>query len=318
MIQISNNQKKEKIMRKIKKKILKPKNQKEKSFTLLELLIVIAVIAILAAVIMVSLGSVRQSAWESRGLQFSQNIKSTLATDLVGEWTFDDQTNPGRDDSGNGNNGTVYTGTTVCNYNPGPPAAGCPVWSNTPPNARVRGALQFNGSNNYITIPQPSVGMNPNLFTIEGFIRPDNQTSFFVTPQSCGLDQYLRYDPSAQRLVVHVAQNGDTNERDVPSKNGSVPLNKWTHFAVMIDNLKIRIYINGELDNDWDTEISICNWSNFWLIGQRGNNIFFKRISRRSPHLQTCLNSIRNKGTVRTRQNETLGRQIMQNSKVKM
>ncbi|MDD5552100.1 MAG: prepilin-type N-terminal cleavage/methylation domain-containing protein [Candidatus Pacebacteria bacterium] len=86
-------------------------DRKEKSFTLLELLVVIAIIAILAGVVIASVVDLRQRAKESKGMQFSQNIRTTLSNELTGEWNFDDSVNPGRDSSDYDNNCTV-TGAT--------------------------------------------------------------------------------------------------------------------------------------------------------------------------------------------------------------
>ena len=113
------------------------KQNPQKSFTLLELLVVIAVIAILAAVVLVSLSGAQQQAREGKGIQFSQNIRTANSTDLVGEWRFDDGSDPGKDSSGHDNDGTVYNGAVVCNDYPTPPA-GCPVWTS---DGKVRGAL---------------------------------------------------------------------------------------------------------------------------------------------------------------------------------
>ena len=106
-------------------------SKKEKSFTLLELLIVIAVIAILAAIVLVSLSDAQQRAREARGMNFSQNIRTTLSNDLVGEWTFDDEDMPEHDSSGTNNN--------------------CSISGTLPnPNGILRSALDYDGSGDYI------------------------------------------------------------------------------------------------------------------------------------------------------------------------
>ena len=114
----------------------------------MELLIVIAIIAILAAIVLVSLDSTRQQAWESRGLKFSQTVKSGLGGELVGEWSFDDGIGTiARDSSGNNNNGTVSGSTWVSN-------------------GKIRGALSFKGSSpdqvviNHSSLLEPPLNNN--------------------------------------------------------------------------------------------------------------------------------------------------------------
>ncbi|MDD5551729.1 MAG: prepilin-type N-terminal cleavage/methylation domain-containing protein [Candidatus Pacebacteria bacterium] len=107
------------------------KQDNQKSFTLLELLVVIAIIAILAGVVIASVVDLRQRAKESKGMQFSQNIRTTLSNELVGEWTFDEEANPGKDSSEEGNNGTVNGAT----------------WTE---DGKVRGALDFDGTDDYV------------------------------------------------------------------------------------------------------------------------------------------------------------------------
>jgi prepilin-type N-terminal cleavage/methylation domain-containing protein len=237
-------------MQKTKKKILKMlkmKNQKEKSFTLLELLVVIAVIAILAAIVLVSLSSARQNAWEARGLQFSQNIKSTLATDLVGEWTFDDSTNPGRDDSGNGNN---------CFKKPD---------DTTGPNStqgKVRGALEFNGSSQYldcgdsgsldvdkeISIEAWIYPKSPNLTYYRAIVakysQSDNKRAYQLIVDE-GYSTYLGQG-TVQLWISPDGQNRDHVEALAFS-------NKWQHIVGTYNGSMMSIYVNGELKDKKNT-----------------------------------------------------------------
>jgi hypothetical protein len=137
-------------------------------------------------------------------------------------------------------------------------------------------AYDFDGTDDYMAgINQPSVQTSPNLFTVTGFIKPGNQYSRFITPKSVGIDQWIGYDQTNERLEISVAEAADTNQRQRYSTTGSVPLNTWTHWAVIIDDKNIKIYINGRLDSEYNESIDIAGWTKTWVIGQRGNGSYW-------------------------------------------
>lgn len=137
------------------------------------------------------------------------------------------------------------------------------------------GSLVFDGSNQSANMPQPNINFNPNRFTVSFWIKPGNQSSRFLTPQSNGIDQYLIYDNANQRINIAIAQSADTNERTRVGTANTVKINEWTNFVFSIDNFVIKMHINGVLTNQYTETISIGNWSSTWFLGQRGNNTFF-------------------------------------------
>ena len=96
-------------------------------------------------------------------------------TNLVAHYTFDDQANPGRDDSGNNNTGTLT-----------PAVPNGPTWV-TGTDAKVgNGALQFDGLDDNVDVGD--------LTVIEGI---DNATwSMWVKPNSLAFEQafFGKYD----------------------------------------------------------------------------------------------------------------------------
>ena len=79
-------------------------NFKERSFTLIELLVVISILGLLSSLVLVSLQGAKDQADIAKAQEFSHTVRVTMATDLVGEWRFDNNTN---DSSGYDNNGTI-------------------------------------------------------------------------------------------------------------------------------------------------------------------------------------------------------------------
>lgn len=139
----------------------------------------------------------------------------------------------------------------------------------------VDGSFSFNGSSNYITIPQPSIQISPNRWTITGWINPSiNQDAFFLTPQSAGVDHFLAITPSAS-FRYQITESADINNRSYSSPNGSVPAGTWTHFSASMDNLTIKLFLNGiQYINQTET-IPIADWTGDWILGQRGNSTFW-------------------------------------------
>ncbi len=176
---------------------------------------------------------------------------------LVGYWSFDAPDMAGvaaYDRSGNNNNGTLTNG---------------PVKTI----GKIGQGMSFDGVNDWIDgITQPAIQTSPNRFTIVGILNPGNQTSRFITPNSAGIDHYIQYDPTNQRLDVGITEFADINNRLRSSTSGSMPIDTWTHWAVSINDKNIRIYINGVLNSEFNESIDIADWTGNWRIGQRGNS----------------------------------------------
>lgn len=189
-------------------------------------------------------------------------LKPPSNLDLAGWWTFDEGTSTTAGDfSGRGNTGTLVNFAS--------PATASSGWSELGKRGR---ALSFDGINDYFNINQPPVQTSPNLFTISGWINPGNQYARFITPQANGIDNWVGYDAANQRLEFFITEIADVNNRGRYSAMGSVPLNRWTHFAVSINDKSIKIYINGSLDSSYTESINVGGWSGTWVIGQRGNS----------------------------------------------
>lgn len=137
------------------------------------------------------------------------------------------------------------------------------------------GSLIFDGTDDYISIPEPKVNFSPNRWTICFWIKPGNLASRFLTPQSNGIDQYLSYDPTNQRVIITVATSADTNERARGMDGNTAKLNTWSYICISLDENVIRMYSNGTLTNTYTETLSIGNWSSTWFIGQRGSSTFW-------------------------------------------
>ena len=187
---------------------------------------------------------------------------ATTSSILVGHWPFDDATSTRMGDfSRSGNHGTL-TGFSF-------PATASSGWTSL---GKRGGALIFDGVDDYTTISQPNIQTNPNVFTIAGWIYPDNQYARFITPASNGIDQWVGYDNGNQRIEFQITETADVNNRNRPSTTGSVPYNTWTHWAITLSDKEIRIYINGQLNASYTETINIGGWTDAWVIGQRGNS----------------------------------------------
>lgn len=199
-------------------------NNNQKSFTLMELLIVITVIAILAAIVLVSLNNATQSANEAKGLQFSQNIRTALGDSLVGEWSFDDSNNPGIDDSGNNNNGTLNG----------------QVWTEK---GKVRGALQFNA--NRVNIPY-KLSLLPSEFTVEAWVNPTSIGSWtgIITNKVGPADGFNLQVGTVQGVAMLIGDG--SSYRYV--RTSWIPKTKtWYHIlATHRSNNVNQLYVNGK------------------------------------------------------------------------
>jgi hypothetical protein len=144
------------------------------------------------------------------------------------------------------------------------------TWVNTPdflPD--FQGSFFFTAASfHYGTTGVPAIQTSPNLWTFEGWVKPDT-TGAIISPSANGSDQKIICGPTS--INVEICSNQDTNVRNRSTSVGIVS-GQWYYFSVSIDNLDLLIYINGNLSATFIETLSIAGWNNGplgWNIGRR-------------------------------------------------
>ena len=76
----------------------------KKSFTLIELMVVVIVVGIISAIIYGSVTTINERTTFAKAQLFSQKLNNSLAENIVGQWDLNGDT---KDLSGNGNDGAI-------------------------------------------------------------------------------------------------------------------------------------------------------------------------------------------------------------------
>jgi hypothetical protein len=118
----------------------------------------------------------------------------------------------------------------------------------------------------YGTTATPSIQTSPNLWTIDGWIKPTGTSGYIISPSANGSDQSIYW--SSPSIVTQVCSGTDTNVRYRVVSAG-ITVGKWFHFSISIDNLEILVYINGILRGTWNETLSIGAWTGTWNLGRR-------------------------------------------------
>ncbi len=213
---------------------------KNKGFTLIELMVVIAIIGILASIVLISLNAARERARRATYISFAAQIHRLLGSEAIGIWSF----NEGRPNcSGSANEQVVYDLSE--NENDGYVVGA--AWSDKDPYGTGCSLNFVTSSTTYVNVPHN----NNQLLTSGGTI------SAWIYPRSLGSNNYGRIvdkstnttggdgysfrlmPPNRLRFAIN---NVNRETADI------IEFNAWTHVvATWTDNGIATIYINGEI-----------------------------------------------------------------------
>lgn len=194
-----------------------------KSFTLIELLVVIAVIGLLSSIVLVQIKTPREEARIAKLLDFSLSIQNILGPEGVGTWSFDDQTNPTKDSSGYGKNGTVNN-TTFTDDTPHKVVG----------NGGGRYALNFSG-NAYVSVSQVLSGNGP--FTAEAWIKPTDTGSWrTILGETCS-----GFTLTINGGTLYFGKNCGSPWYYGPT----MKVNAWSHVIMIFDGTNTNAFVDG-------------------------------------------------------------------------
>ena len=233
-----------------------------KSFTLIEILVVIVVIGILSAFILVGMNSITDSANIAKSQALSESIKNSLTINTVALWGLNGTTSAGspattndiKDDWLN-NNGILCT--------PGG------IFTDPIPTVRsgsdcIKGScLEFDNIDDqyYITENNDLKYMGQGM-TLESWIKINSSATdrayiFSNAWNGNGYYNYFFYWHTDSKLYFYLG--GDVGQTKSISTTHTLSKNKWYHVIATTNTDKaMKIYVNGIVDSS-DTH-SITTW----------------------------------------------------------
>jgi len=197
-------------------------------------------------------------------------VSADINEGLVGYWSFDDSSNPGHDDSGNNNDGTLFGST----------------WVDT---GISGGGVSYDGIDDYVEIPHdPSLDTN-NAFSVLAWFKSTGTNTFNVntimTRRGPGYQYsfsiYDHYDDGNYYLYGMTEQEG-VGVNTLYSEPDYVDLDNWYFGVYTYDGSNYRLYLGDEttvweVDNELNSPIEPPSMDVSLFLGSNKNSGgFFK------------------------------------------
>ncbi len=229
-----------------------------KSFTLIEILVVIVVIGILSSFILVGMSSITDKANITKSQAFLNSLDNSLLTSRVSQWKLDNASGASVSDSWLTNTGTLvnFTDTTAGygdNHDSG--------WMSQF-NCVSGTCLRFNGVNNYITIVDNNslqFGYNPFTFSLWFKVNGNSSTGTegLINKYDSVQGYWGLYYNYSSRTMQFATRSSDNNEIINFSPTQTLNYNNWYNITWAINDTSHTVYVNGKfLQNFNDTRVT--------------------------------------------------------------
>ncbi|HOC53871.1 MAG TPA: LamG domain-containing protein [Candidatus Pacearchaeota archaeon] len=209
-----------------------------KSFTLIEILVVIVVIGTLSAFVLVGMNSITNSANIAKAKAFVDSLDNSLLLARVSQWKLDETSGVTANDSWGINNGTWSDG--------GLGIYTSPSWR-TSSECVSNGCIALDGTDDRIMVPDSDTLDTINAITISIWIKPNNSIRDIINKwNGVGFYSYALSGGTGAVTRIHISQDGTNYNSYLGSK--AIPLNSFNHLVVSFTNQKINFYLNGIFD----------------------------------------------------------------------
>ncbi len=190
-------------------------------------------------------------------LAIAQNNTYQTGGGLVGYWSFDENASGvAYDSSGKGNDGTLNMPTSVS----------ATSGRNTT-NCKYGNCLVFDGTDDYVDIPNSAVLNITNGLTIETWIKSAGGGGNYprIISRSDGSTQGYEIVNNDDNSVSFYLYNGSTS---FASNRAYYTANGWTHIAVTFSRPSGKLFVNGALSQTVTMDFPIDNYINDLRVGK--------------------------------------------------
>jgi prepilin-type N-terminal cleavage/methylation domain-containing protein len=212
-----------------------------KSFTLIEILVVIVVIGVLSALILVGISSISSSANIAKGQAFSNSLRNSLLMNLISEWKFDE----------GGTSQTIADAWRSNNLTLGPTVgveASDPTWTTS--GCISKNCLSFDGNDDYVFASDNDTLDVSDALTIEIWIKT-RQAYTDKWREIIGKSNYSDWgifaEWSAQGGNPRFEIDNGGSRYTVAGPSFSTMIDRWTYLAGTYTKNEgiLKIYVNG-------------------------------------------------------------------------